>query len=406
VTALFEIRAPADQSEGTRSQILRWLKVIGDAVVVNEPLIELETDKVTVEIPAPVSGVLKEISKGEGDEVVPDDLLGKIELAGGAADTPPAVARHAPAPAATGTPARTQPSAATREQLSPAVRRLLAEHGIDASQVSASGQGGRITAEDVLKAAAARPGRAPAAMVPAAAVPDAPPVARRILHSAMRKRIAAHMLQSLTSAPHVTSVFEADMSAVSAHRLKHHAGFENRGVALTLTAYFVAATVAAVRAVPEVNSRWTDEALEIYDTINVGVAAALEGGGLLVPVLRAVESCDLFAIAQGLQRLVTRARAGELAPADVRGGTITISNHGTSGSILAAPIIINQPQSAILGIGKLEKRATVIEEAGLERIVVRRKCYVTLTIDHRVLDGRDANRFLQAYVQELESWHA
>jgi len=146
--------------------------------------------------------------------------------------------------------------------------------------------------------------------------------------------------------------------------------------------------------------------LEIYDTINVGVAAALEGGGLLVPVLRAVESCDLFAIAQGLQRLVTRARAGELAPADVRGGTITISNHGTSGSILAAPIIINQPQSAILGIGKLEKRATVIEEAGLERIVVRRKCYVTLTIDHRVLDGRDANRFLQAYVQELESWHA
>lgn len=403
MTALFEIRAPADQSEGTRSQILRWLKAIGEKVAVNEPLIELETDKVTVEIPAPASGVLLEILKGEGDEVLPGDLLGQIRPGDALADARPVMVASGPSVTEAGPTAPESSARSGREQLSPAVRRLLAEHALDASQVVASGLGGRITADDVLKAASMRASK-PAVSVPAATVPDAPPIAHRLAHSQMRKRIAAHMLQSLHTAPHVTSVFEADMGAVSAHRARHRAQFENRGAPLTLTAYFVAATVAAIRAVPQINSRWTDDALEVYDTINIGVAAALEGGGLLVPVLRAVESCDLFEIAQGLQRLVARARAGDLAPADLRGGTFTISNHGTSGSILAAPIIINQPQSAILGIGKLEKRAAVIEEAGVERVVVRRKCYVTLTIDHRVLDGHDANRFLAVYVKELESW--
>ena len=403
MTALFEIRAPADQSEGTRSQILRWLKAIGEKVAVNEPLIELETDKVTVEIPAPASGVLLEILKGEGDEVLPGDLLGQIRPGEALADARPVMVASGPSVTEAGPTAPESSARSGREQLSPAVRRLLAEHALDASQVVASGLGGRITADDVLKAAAMRAGK-PAVSAPAATVPDAPPIAHRVAHSQMRKRIAAHMLQSLHTAPHVTSVFEADMGAVSAHRARHRAQFESRGAPLTLTAYFVAATVAAIRAVPQINSRWTDDALEFYDTINIGVAAALEGGGLLVPVLRAVESCDLFEIAQGLQRLVARARAGDLAPADLRGGTFTISNHGTSGSILAAPIIINQPQSAILGIGKLEKRAAVIEEAGVERVVIRRKCYVTLTIDHRVLDGHDANRFLAVYVKELESW--
>jgi 2-oxoglutarate dehydrogenase E2 component (dihydrolipoamide succinyltransferase) len=210
----------------------------------------------------------------------------------------------------------------------------------------------------------------------------------------------------LHTAPHVTSVFEVDMGAVVAHRKAHQAEFAERGAALTLSAYFVAAAVDGLRAVPEANSRWSDDALEIYDTINIGVAAALEGGGLIVPVLRAVESRDLFEIARGLGDLVRRARATELTPADLRGGTFTISNHGTSGSLLAAPIIINQPQSAILGIGKLERRAAVVSEAGVERVVVRPKCYVTLTIDHRVLDGHNANRFLSAFVARLESWPA
>jgi len=402
MSSLFEVRSPADQTEGTRSQVLRWLKALGERVAVNEPLIELETDKVTVEIPAPVTGVLRQILKGEGAEVAPGDLLGQIEPEDRAAAAE--AARAAPDKPIEAAQAAAQQSSASaaRERLSPAVRRLLAEHAVDAADVAGSGQAGRITAEDVLKAAAARqPGAA------SSGTADSPPVARRVPHSPMRRRIAEHMVHSLLhTAPHVTSVFEVDMGAVVAHRKAHQAEFAERGAALTLSAYFVAAAVDGLRAVPEANSRWSDDALEIYDTINIGVAAALEGGGLIVPVLRAVESRDLFEIARGLGDLVRRARATELTPADLRGGTFTISNHGTSGSLLAAPIIINQPQSAILGIGKLERRAAVVSEAGVERVVVRPKCYVTLTIDHRVLDGHNANRFLSAFVARLESWPA
>jgi 2-oxoglutarate dehydrogenase E2 component (dihydrolipoamide succinyltransferase) len=399
MSALFEVRAPSEESEGTRSQLLRWVKALGERVTANEPLVELETDKVTVEIPAPASGVLRQILKNAGEEVAAGDLLAQIELDAVSAAAPAAQApqRASAAVAAAGAPA----ARGAREQLSPAVRRLMAEHGLAPEAVAGSGQAGRITAEDVLKAAHARQREA----APAAdAKPDALP-SRRVPHSHMRKLIAEHMVQSLLhTAPHVTSVFEVDMSAVNAHRARNRADFEERGAALTLSAYFVAASVDAIRAVPEANSRWSEDALEIYETINIGVAAAIEGGGLIVPVLRAVESRDLFDIARGLNDLVARARARELTPADLRGGTFTLSNHGTSGSLLAAPIVIHQPQSAILGVGKLEKRAAVIEEAGVERIVVRPKCYVTLTIDHRVLDGQGANRFLQAFVARLESW--
>jgi 2-oxoglutarate dehydrogenase E2 component (dihydrolipoamide succinyltransferase) len=404
MTSLIEIRTPAEETEGTRSQVLRWLKRLGERVTVNEPLIELETDKVTVEIAAPVTGVLRQILKGEGEEVAPGELLGQIEPADeatatqgtrAALDKPAAAAQPPSGPGAVG---------AARPQLSPAVRRLLAEHALDVAEVAGSGEGSRITAEDVLRAAAARSGKRQDSAPPSPTL-DAPPVAHRVAHSHMRKRIAEHMVQSLLhTAPHVTSVFEADMGAVVAHRKAHQAEFAERGTALTLSAYFLAAVVDGIRAVPEANSRWCDDALEIFDTINIGVATAIEGGGLIVPVLRALENRDLFKIARDLNDLVRHARAGELTPADLRGGTFTISNHGTSGSLLAAPIIINQPQSAILGVGKLEKRAAVVDEAGDERIVVRPKCYVTLTIDHRVLDGDDANRFLKAFVAHLQSW--
>jgi 2-oxoglutarate dehydrogenase E2 component (dihydrolipoamide succinyltransferase) len=215
------------------------------------------------------------------------------------------------------------------------------------------------------------------------------------------------MVQSLLqTAPHVTTVFEADMSAVMAHRAKHRSDFEQRGAPLTFTAYFLSAVVHAIRAVPEANSRWTDSALEIYSDIHIGIATAIEGTGLVVPVLRNVESLDLFATAKGLNQLVTAAREGRLEPADVRGGTFTISNHGVSGSLLATPIVIPQPQSAILGVGKLEKRPVVLESGDEERLVVRPKCYVTLTIDHRVMDGHQANHFLQTFVRALETWPA
>jgi 2-oxoglutarate dehydrogenase E2 component (dihydrolipoamide succinyltransferase) len=404
MSSLVEIRAPAEETEGTRSQVLRWLKALGERVAVNEPLIELETDKVTVEIPAPVTGVLRQILKGEGEEVAPGELLGQIEPADEATATHGTRAVFDRPAAAAQLPSGAGAAGAARPPLSPAVRRLLAEHALDVAEVTGSGEGSRITAEDVLRAAAARPGKRQDSVAPSPAL-DSPPVARRVAHSHMRKRIAEHMVASLLhTAPHVTSVFEADMGAVVAHRKTHQAEFAERGTALTLSAYLVAAVVDGIRAVPAANSRWCDDALEIFDTINIGVATAIEGGGLIVPVLRAIESRDLFEIARGLGDLVRRARAGELTPADLRGGTFTISNHGTSGSLLAAPIVINQPQSAILGIGKLEKRAAVVDEAGEERVVVRPKCYVTLTIDHRVLDGDDANRFLKAFVARLQSW--
>jgi 2-oxoglutarate dehydrogenase E2 component (dihydrolipoamide succinyltransferase) len=199
-------------------------------------------------------------------------------------------------------------------------------------------------------------------------------------------------------------VFETDLSAVIAHRSAHRAQFQQRGAPLTFTAYFLAATVDAIKSVPEANSRWTDTALEIYDDIHIGVATAVEGVGLVVPVVRNAQSLDLFGLASRLDQLVSAARGGRLEPADVRGGTFTISNHGVSGSLLATPIVINQPQSAILGIGRLEKRAVVVEAGEEEKIVVQPRCYVTLTIDHRVMDGHQANRFLQTFVRKLEAW--
>ena len=406
-----EIRAPDEQTEGTRSQILRWLKQVGESVAENEPLIEIETDKVTVEVASPGSGVLGQILKHEQEEIAPGDLLGLLTPAN------PAVAAAAPQPqtrsavAATSAPRAADAVAERGAGLSPAVRRLLAEHGLTAAAVRGTGQDGRVTVEDVLQAAAGGSGGT-AARAPGESAARPEPVlpagaVRRVPHSAVRRRIAEHMVQSLLhTAPHVTTVFEAGMSAVLEDRARQRDEFVRRGAPLTLTAYFVQAAVAAIRVVPEANSRWTDAALEIHDAIHIGVGTAVEGSGLVVPVLRDAHARDLFETARGLDDLVSRARAGKLSPADVRGGTFTISNHGVSGSLLATPIIINQPQSAILGIGKLERRAVVAGAGDAEKIVVRPRCYVTLTLDHRVMDGHQANRFMQTFVDTLGNWRS
>ncbi|MGD9597248.1 MAG: dihydrolipoamide acetyltransferase family protein [Steroidobacteraceae bacterium] len=410
MAARVEVRAPLGETEGARSQVQRWLKAPGDFVGANEPLLELETDKVTVEIAAPVGGTLHEIVKPAETDVAPGDLLAIIVPAaegGVAAAQPgpvsaPAAAGHAPGPRASSR----DPGGATP---SPAVQRLLAERGLTAAQVRGSGRDGRITIDDVLAAAAprdAQAGMAPPAPVVARPAPagEAAPEAgtRREPHSAMRRRIAERMVESLREAPHVTTMFEVDLGAVLAHRARHQAQFAQEGIPLTLTAYFLAACVAAIRAVPEVNSRWTEDALELHEAMHIGVATALGERGLVVPVVRDVQALDLRGIARALRDLVARAREDALTPADVRGGTFTISNHGVSGSLVAAPIIINQPQSAILGVGRLEKRAVVVTEDGVDRVVVRPRCYVTLTIDHRVMDGQRANHFLGVLVRELE----
>jgi 2-oxoglutarate dehydrogenase E2 component (dihydrolipoamide succinyltransferase) len=377
---LVDVTAPVGQAEGTESVVSTWFKAVGDMVSENEPLLEISTDKVNVEVASPDTGRVAEILKNDGDQVEPGDVLGRIDVEAEAAASAPAQAPPSPTSQADGT----EKAAGAPQELSPAVRKLLREHGLDAAQIKGTGKAGRITADDVLAVVAASQRKS----------------GRRVPHTEMRKSIARHMVQSVATAPHVTSVFDADLSRIVAHREANKAEFEKRGAKLTFTAYFVHASVVALKAVPEVNSRWHDDALEIFDDINIGVATALGSGGLIVPVITNAQDLDLFGIAQRLQDLTDRARNEKLDPGDVKNGTFTISNHGVSGSLIASPIIINQPQSAILGVGRMERRVVPMSDVSQET-VVKPMCYVTLTIDHRVLDGFQANRFLTSWVGAL-----
>jgi 2-oxoglutarate dehydrogenase E2 component (dihydrolipoamide succinyltransferase) len=398
---VIEVRLPEGQQEGSASSLARWLVAPGAAVKAHQPIAEIETDKVMVELAAPASGVLKETLKAEGDPIEPGEVIARIEEGATSASAASAqAADRSPEPPASrpsGTPASSVAGTTDRdERLSPAVRRMLEQYGLEPAQISGSGRGRRITTDDVLAFRAGQ--RTP----PESRKSDIP--SHRVPHDAMRKRIAQHMVESLLrTAPHVTSVFEADLSAVLAHREAHKREFAERGARLTITAYFVAAACKALQAVPEVNARWRDDGLEIFEDVNIGVGTALEDRGLIVPVIRRVQTLDLFGIAQRLDTLTRQAREGKLAPDDVRGGTFTISNHGVGGSLIATPIVINQPQLAILGVGKVQKRTVVIEEGGQDRIVVRPMAYVTLSIDHRALDAYQTNAFLAALVTALET---
>jgi 2-oxoglutarate dehydrogenase E2 component (dihydrolipoamide succinyltransferase) len=389
-----EIRVPEDQQEGTRFVLQQWLQQAGDAVSAHQPVAELETDKVVMEIAAPADGVLQALHRQAGDELLAGELLATLELAGAAAQPVPSPGAAPPAGAAS-PPAVQAATGATAQagRSSAAVRKMLDQLGLSAAQIKGTGKGGRVTARDVEayldRAGAAAPEPAPAAGH-----------SHQLAHDSMRRRIAEHMLHSVQTAPHVTTVFEADLSAVLAHKARAASELRN----LTLTAYFVAASALAMRVVPAVNSRWHADHLEIFHHVNIGVGTALGDKGLVVPVLRGVQDMNLYQIAGALEKITTRAREGTLAPRDVQGGTFTISNHGVSGSLLAAPIIINQPQSAILGVGKLEKRVIVREVGAQDCIQVRPMCYLTLTLDHRVLDAFQANRFLGAVVATLENW--
>jgi 2-oxoglutarate dehydrogenase E2 component (dihydrolipoamide succinyltransferase) len=201
-------------------------------------------------------------------------------------------------------------------------------------------------------------------------------------------------------------MFECDFSAIIAHRERHKAAWAKKGIKLTYTAYIVAAAAEAMKVAPAINSRWHEDRLELYDDINIGVGTALGDKGLIVPVLRGVQNLNLKGIAADLDELIERARTEKLTAQDVKGGTFTISNHGVSGSLFATPIIINQPQSAILGVGKLEKRVVVREIGGVDAIQIRPMCYVSLTVDHRVVDGHQTNGWLSRFVELLETWPA
>ena len=417
MTVVSEIRAPIEQ-EGTKAVVRKWLKAVGQAVRADEPVVELETDKVAVEVAAEADGVITEILIEAGADAGPGALLGRMEPIG--------LSRPAPAPKPEPGPAGADsktawPMRPTRRRmaafdpdlnLSPSVRRLLAESDIDPTGLKGSGRDGRLTRQDVENEIHRREKHGVAvASAPAAARTEAAPPrpavatgARSIPHDSMRRRIAEHMVHSVSTAPHVTAVFEADFTAVAAHRAQSKAEFERRGTKLTYTAYLVAAAAEAMQAAPTVNSRWYEDGLEVYDDVNIGVGTALGDKGLVVPVIHRAQTLSLFEVAQRLQDVTERARGDRLSPADVQGGTFSISNHGVSGSLIAAPIIIAQPQSAILGVGKLEKRVVVREVGGADAIQVRPMAYVSLTIDHRVIDAHQTNAWLSRFVDVIEGW--
>jgi 2-oxoglutarate dehydrogenase E2 component (dihydrolipoamide succinyltransferase) len=424
MTNIADVVAPMNE-EGTKATILRWGKRVGDTVRKDEPLLELETDKVTVEISAPASGELTEILKGPDEEVLPGQLLARVRIA--VDDAAERVAEEGAETVADPAGA-SEARLGARPLLSPAVRRLLAKHEMSADEIAGSGRHGRITAQDIVRqvgAANAVTG-APTTAEPVAAAKVAPVVAANIVpgvaanvapgawarskgdesipHTPIRRRIAEHMLRSLTQAPHVTTLFETDLTRVLAHRARLAGDFERQGARLTLTAYFIAACARALRAHPQVNATFHEDSLELHADANIGVGTALGNDGLIVPVLQRAQDLNLFGIAQRLGQLVTAARAGKLAPSDVRGGTFTISNHGVGGSLLATPIVINQPQVAILGVGKVERRVCALQIDGAEVIAVRSMCYLTLTIDHRAIDAFQANAFLSSVVTSLEQW--
>ena len=417
---MIDVTVPAEQ-EGTQAVVRAWLKKVGDRVEEHDPLVELETDKVTMEVPAPAAGVLREILLDSGAEAVPGAVLARIaatgEVVGHEPETPVMSAKagiHSASPSANDSAWAPASAGATEKRelrLSPSVRRALLQHDIDPSRIEGTGRDGRITRADVDRAVAAativQQGARTTAQPQVASEPNAQGLrSHSVPHDRMRLKIAENMLASVTEAPHVTAVFEADFTAIQRHRERHKAAWARQGVKLSYTAYIVAAAAEAMKVAPAINSRWHDDRLELFDDINIGVGTALGDKGLIVPVLRNVEALSLKGIAAGLEQLIEKARREQLTGKDISGGTFTISNHGVSGSLFAAPIILARGQAAILGVGKLEKRVVVREVEGVDTIQIRPMAYVSLTIDHRIVDGHQTNAWLTRFVDVLETWPA
>jgi 2-oxoglutarate dehydrogenase E2 component (dihydrolipoamide succinyltransferase) len=286
------------------------------------------------------------------------------------------------------------------------VAKIAAERGVDLSQVQGTGLEGRITKNDVLRYVEGDKHGTPA--TPAMEAPPPQMTAangdRLAKHTNMRRQIAEHMVMSQKTSPHVLTVMEADMSRVAAHREANKEQFARDGVKLTYTAYFIAAIVAALKAYPTVNSTWTEEGLILHSAVNVGMAVSLGDEGLIVPVIKGADNMSLLAIARSVKDLGDRARAHKLQPDDVRGGTFTLTNHGTAGSLFAMPII-NQPQAGILGTGALQKRVVAVSDAhGNDAIAIRPMVYLSFVFDHRILDGASADTFLAKVKSTLEEW--
>jgi 2-oxoglutarate dehydrogenase E2 component (dihydrolipoamide succinyltransferase) len=386
--------------------VTKWLKQEGDSVNELEPLLEVNTDKVDTEIPAPATGTILKIITQEGTPAKVGELLAIIGIPGEAVDV-------SSAPVVNESKVESQKSEVQPKTLdlrpstdlgfiSPVVAKIAAEHGVDLSQVNGTGLNGRITKNDVLNYVASgkkTTDHRPQTMVNRPSSIVAGEGDQLIKHSSMRKSIAQHMVESKHTSPHVLTVMEADMSRVSKHRAANKAAFERDGVNLTFTAYFMMAIVAGLKAYPQTNSSWTDEGLLVHKNVNIGMAVSLGEDGLIVPVIKKAEDLSLLAMARAVNDLANRARTKKLQPDEVKGGTFTLTNHGVSGSLFAFPVI-NQPQAGILGVGAMQKRVVVIDDA----IAIRPMVYMSFVFDHRILDGASADWFLAKVKDTLENW--
>lgn len=406
--------------EGT---IVSWLRKEGETVGEHDPVLEVETDKVTVEINAEASGTMLKQCVNAGDTVPVGTVLAVIGEPGESVDideddavaaipsTAPEAIRETKALPINGGTHQRQGVSPNRTidgvRVSPVVARMVQEHELDVTQISGTGRNGRITKRDVLayleknETAAAPPQFATRsstlAQQPAPApVPDVD--GELVGLSGMRRAIAEHMVMSKRTSPHVTTVFEFDFSAVAKHRAEHKAQFARDGVKLTYMSYLVQATVEALKAHPMANASWTDEGIFLKREINLGVAVAIEGG-LIVPVIRNADAMNLLGLARTISDLAGRARSNRLQPDEVKGGTFSITNHGSGGSLIGTPII-NQPQAGILGFGLIEKRVKVINDA----IAIRPCAYISFSFDHRILDGASADAFVMTIKERIENW--
>jgi 2-oxoglutarate dehydrogenase E2 component (dihydrolipoamide succinyltransferase) len=396
--------------EGT---ISKWLKQVGDHVEQYEPVLEIETDKVTTEAISEEAGYLLEQRFAEGDVVPVGTVLAYIgekgeEVADTAEKTTqPAVA----AKTSRASHSNGSPTGHYTGRISPVVSRIAAEHEVNLDLITGTGRDGRITKKDILAYVEQRDSQpepnvkeiessSPAPQLPrSSAPPPSPAIAGETVPlTPMRRTIAEHMVRSKHTSPHVTTVFEVDFAAVFAHRAAHKDQFKRDGADLTYTAYIISAIVQALKAHPMVNSSWSDDGIILHRPINVGMATALTDG-LVVPVIKNADSLNLLGLARAINELTERARNKQLQMNDMQGGTFTLTNHGTSGSLLGTPII-NQPQCAILGVGKIEKRVKVIDDA----IAIRPLAFVSLTFDHRILDGKAADDFMVTFKDALENW--
>jgi 2-oxoglutarate dehydrogenase E2 component (dihydrolipoamide succinyltransferase) len=435
-------------AEGT---IVRWIKKVGDSVDRDEPLFEISTDKVDAEIPSPVAGVITEIRAKEGETVPVNAVVAVIGPAGSAvaqppqaaAAPPPAPQRSAQAPSQPASPAASAPrqeepqapaassapqpahdaaqprsgngdrsaEEVIRQRSSPLVRKIAREHNVDIGQIRGTGIAGRVTKDDILAFLGPSQSQTPAAPSPTHA-PPAPSrpsptqgvasgmgqAGKTVPMSIMRKKIAEHMVTSRHTSAHVHSLFEVNFSKVARAREAKKNEYEHAGAKLTYLSFIIKAAVDALRAVPVVNASVDGDSIVYHKDVNVGIAVALDWG-LIVPVIKHADEKNLLGLSRAVSDLATRARSKQLKPDEVSGGTFTITNPGVFGALFGMPII-NQPQVAILGIGAVEKRPVVVDDA----IAIRHMAYLSLGYDHRIIDGAVADEFMSHIKHALENW--